>query len=227
MAPRRAAAILGRVAALVYAKKIKQPETAKEVVQTEFKVFDDPPPRLESRVTAQTTLGWFTILLGALVIALYATLKALEWSRFGGLHFGWFDYALGVLAGLAVLFFFFQTRHRTVPVRGTLFPATVFFRENKQMVELTLDEGDRRDKTTFAGPVPAGYGVTVSRQVFVEYAVDGTRYLGQGSLFPGDTPAMVRLEGDLTFTVVCDSARPTRAVLVTEYDYEAALGEAS
>ena len=38
---------------------------------------------------------------------------------------------------------------------------------------------------------------------------------------------MVRIDTVPTFAVVCDRRKPTRAVLVTEYDYEAALGEAS
>lgn len=94
------------------------------------------------------------------------------------------------------------------------------------MVELTLDKGEYRAKTAVAGPVPARYGVTVGRQVFVDYTVDEQRYRGQGSLFPGDTLAMVRIDHVPTFAVVWDTQKPTRAVLVTEYDYEAALGEA-
>ena len=63
--------------------------------------------------------------------------------------------------------------------------------------------------------------------VYVDYVVDGQRYQGQGSLFPGDTPAMIRVDQTPSFAVVCDGDRPTRAVLVTEYDYDAAPGEAS
>ena len=65
-----------------------------------------------------------------------------------------------------------------------------------------------------------------SRDGCVDYT-DGTRYQGQGSLFPGDTPAMVRIDTVPTFAVVCDRRKPTLAVLVTEYDYEAVLGKAS
>ena len=215
------------MAALVYAKKAKQPVTAEQFLRTTFKIYEGQPPRLDQRVHAQTNPGAFTLVLAAVAVVLYLALKFLQWTKYDVLYFGWFDATLAALAALAALFFIVHALHRSVPARGTMHPVTLFFREDKQMVQLTLNQGAHRAKTALAGPVPAGYGVTVGRLVFVDYTVDATRYLGQGSLFPGDTPAMVRIDNVPTFAVVCDRRKPTRAVLVTEYDYEAALGEAS
>ncbi len=215
------------MAALVYGKKAKHPLTAERFLRSDFKIYEGRPPRLDQRVQAQTKTGAFTVGLAALAVVLWLAVKVLQWRRFDGLYFGWFDAAVGVLAALAALFFIIQALHRSVLTRGAIRPVNLFFREDKRMVELTFDTGEHRAKTALAGPVPAGYGVTVGRSVFVDCTVDGTRYRGQGSLFPGDTPALVRIDNVPTFAVVCDMRKPTRAVLVTEYDYEAALGEAS
>ena len=215
------------MAALVYARKATTPVVAEHTLRSDFKIYENQPTRLSERVLAQTQPGRFTMVLAGLCVLLYLFAKFLVWQRYGALYFGWFDVALAVLATLAALFFLLQARHRSVPSRGTPHPASLFLREDRRVIALSLDQGEHRAKSTFAGPVPAGYGVTVGRMVYVDYVVDGQRYQGQGSLFPGDTPAMIRVDQTPSFAVVCDGDRPTRAVLVTEYDYEAAPGEAS
>jgi hypothetical protein len=56
----------------------------------------------------------------------------------------------------------------------------------------------------------------------VAYEVRGKTYVGQGPLASGELPACV----DGGFKVICDERRPKRAALLTNYDFEAAPGEA-
>ncbi len=93
--------------------------------------YDGQPPRLKRRVQAQTKTGAFTVVLAALAGVLYLVVKFVQWRKYSGLYFGWFDATLAVLAALAALFFIVQALHRSVLVRGTMRPVNLFFREDK------------------------------------------------------------------------------------------------
>lgn len=214
------------MASLVYARRAKASLERSGSVHTDFKKFNEEPLRLLARVTALTRVGPVFLVLLALVALLWGAVKILQWNRFGGFFLTRFDAGLGIIVLLASTISFYHVGHRRILKRGALHSARVLTREKGTVQELTADAGEARPRTALAGDIPTGLGISRFRMLSVEYEIDGVRYVGAGQLLPGDLPALVPVDGKIGFAVLCDPRRPRRAVLVTEYDYQAVPGEA-
>ena len=214
------------MAMLIHARRIRHRLQIEGDISADFKSFSVDPPRLALRVRQQRH-GGLTLVLLALVMSGWGAVKFLQWQKWGGFSIGWVDAIAAAAIAIAALMLWAGARHRHIAGRGRLHPARVFIREQKRMIELRESAGDTRPRAALAGSVPTGPGVQISRQLFVEYEIDGETCVGSGSLVPGDLPALVRREAGVSFAVMVDETRPKAAALITEYDFEFAPGESS
>lgn len=191
------------------------------VVHTDLEARASPAPRLNRRVTELTRCRPTTFILAGLAIFAWVVLKLVVYQKYGAFHFGWFGIVMGLVIILVVGAEIWDRNNRRC-LQGELVPTRVFITEGKSMLELTLGEGEHRAPNSLAGTMPSTTGISILRRVVVVYDIGGKTYVRHGPLASGELPACV----DGGFKVICHQRWPGRAALLTNYDFEAAPGEA-